>query len=233
MKKYTLILSVLIITSAFHVFALPADSIPVGGWLATCENSGETNVIVRTAIPGELLDNSGILPEDIITWCDSTKLSTVTNNVKDWLKKYLSEINTGQNITLIVQRADIQLTVTVQRVSSRPLKFLPDIAGAWPTNVQCAFSLLSNDTALVAAAVINGLVHSCQIRQDAWHSELIDHVMQFPDDLHACASARAEEYINAARATNFPALYISRGKGRRGTRHTRVARRPSMLNRTV
>ena len=229
MKKYSLIIFFIYfaLASVFHALALPDNSLPVGGWLTTCESSGETNIKVSTVIPGGFLDNAGILPEDIITWCDNTKLSTVTNNVKDWLKKYLAEIKTGQNITLIAQRTDIQLTTTVQRVSSRPLKFLPDIAGSAPTDVARALSLWSNDAALVEATAISGLVRSCQIRQDAWHSELIDHVMQHPVDLHACAAAQAEECIDIAGATNFPMLMP---QGKRSLRNPAFAGRAPPLH---
>jgi len=144
--------------------ALPGNSVPVGGWLTIHDSAEGTNIRVCTVIPGESLDNAGLQPGDIITWCDDTEIRTVTNNVRDWFKKRISELNNRQSLTLICDRNGTLVTANVRRLPARPLKLLRGAAGGKPVAVTRALSLWTNDAALLEASVVSGLVSSCQIR---------------------------------------------------------------------
>lgn len=193
------ILCLALLSSA--AWALPANAIPLGGWLEAQGSNVTRCVRVLTVIPGEALDQAGIRPGDAILACNAYDFSTSTADVLRVVYNACLPGPTAVTARIAVVRAlpgaavptnapeHVALTVAPPRA----LQCIPmehdRMARAWE---------LSITTAL--AVVTQRLVAATQRAQDAWHTRILDHVMQWPGDLSACAHSEAISLEQAARA---------------------------------
>jgi hypothetical protein len=155
-------------------------------------------VRVLTVIPGEALDQAGVRPGDAILACNDCVFAATSTDVLRVLYAACLPATTAVTARLELVRAlpgaavptnapeEIFLTVAPPRALRFTRREQDRMARPWAQAITTAL-----------AVVTARLVAATQRAQDAWHTPLVDHVMQWPADLAACAGTEAHTTVQA------------------------------------
>ena len=188
---------------ATNIWALPEDSLPVGGWLQALETENTQAIKVLTIIPHGALDLAELKPNDLIVGINTCNFEGITNGLRAKFRAELANLKKYESAEIYFKRDNQTLTTKYNRLPLQPLKFMKKIhvedRNLKSTNYNFDVHGINSfaDLKIGLEILTNELVEIANIHQDAWHTEIIDHVMQKPYELYHCARYLVAEYLAA------------------------------------